>query len=86
MIILKKFTSRKFIAMIAGLLTGIGLLLSGETTEGVIAVLVSVGAYMTAEGIIDMKGIKEAAEFSVAVKEVSSEIAKKSGDRNDIML
>ena len=50
---MSKFTSRKFIAMVAGVLTGIGVILSGQTTEGLTAVILSIISYLAAEGYID---------------------------------
>ena len=50
---MNKFTSRKFIAMVAGVLTGIGVILSGQTTEGLTAVILSIISYLAAEGYID---------------------------------
>ena len=50
---MSKFTSRKFIAMVAGVLTGIGVILTGGTVEGLTAVLASVITYLAAEGYID---------------------------------
>ncbi len=50
---MSKFTSRKFIAMVAGVLTGVGVILSGQTTEGLTAVIISIISYLAAEGYID---------------------------------
>lgn len=50
---MSKFTSRKFIAMVAGVLTGIGVILTGGTVEGLTAVIASVITYLAAEGYID---------------------------------
>lgn len=50
---MSKFTSRKFIAMVAGILTGIGVILTGGTVEGLTAVIASVITYLAAEGYID---------------------------------
>lgn len=58
----RKFTSRKFIACIVGILTGIGVVVSGNTTEGVITVVTSIVSYLIAEGIIDAKAVKQVAE------------------------
>jgi hypothetical protein len=50
---MSRFTSRKFIAMVAGVLTGIGVILTGGTVEGLTAVIASVISYLAAEGFID---------------------------------
>lgn len=54
---MKKFTSRKFLAMVAGVLTGIGVILAGATAEGITAVIASVVSYLIAEGYIDAKAV-----------------------------
>lgn len=55
---MSKFKSRKFIAMIAGILTGLGVIISGQTTEGLTAVLVSIISYLAAEGYVDSSALK----------------------------
>ena len=50
---MKRFTSRKFIAMVAGILTGLGVILTGDTVAGLTAVIASVVSYLAAEGFID---------------------------------
>ena len=55
--ILKKFTSRKFIASLIGVITGISVIASGSTAEGIIAVLASIIAYLITEGYIDAKAV-----------------------------
>ncbi len=57
---MEKFTSRKFIAMLTGVLTGIGVLLGGNIYEGVVTVLVSVVTYLAAEGVIDASSVSQA--------------------------
>lgn len=59
---MNKFKSRKFIAMIAGVLTGLGVIFSGQTTEGLTAVLVSIISYLAAEGYIDSSAVKSISE------------------------
>lgn len=54
---MKKFTSRKFLAMVAGVVTGIGVILAGATAEGITAVIASVVSYLIAEGYIDAKAV-----------------------------
>ena len=39
--------------MIAGVLTGIGVILTGATVEGLTAVIASIVTYLAAEGYID---------------------------------
>lgn len=52
-----KFTSRKFITAFAGILTGVGVICTGNTLEGVVTVIASVFAYLVAEGYIDAKAV-----------------------------
>lgn len=59
-----KFTSRKFLAAIAGILTGIALIISGNTVEGASAVMTSIVAYIVAEGYVDGKAVKNTIEIS----------------------
>lgn len=55
---IKKFTSRKFIAMLSGVLTGTAVILMGQTVEGLTAVVASVITYLAAEGLIDAESLK----------------------------
>ncbi len=48
-----KFTSRKFLTALTGLITGIILIVAGDVTEGVTTVISSVVAYCVAEGYVD---------------------------------
>ena len=54
-----KLTSRKFITALTGLITGILLIIGGETTEGVTAVVSAVVAYCIAEGYVDGKRLEK---------------------------
>ena len=71
---MKKFTSRKFIACVAGVLTGIGVILAGVTVEGLTAVIASVVSYLIAEGYIDAKAVN-------TVKDVTCGVADKVEDK-----
>lgn len=53
----QKFSSRKFIVCLTGILTGIGVAISGNVVEGVSTVLVSMITYLIAEGYIDAKAL-----------------------------
>ena len=61
---MSKFTSRKFLAAIAGILTGIALIISGNTVEGASAVMTAIVAYIVAEGYVDGKAVKNTIEIS----------------------
>lgn len=54
----QKLTSRKFLTAISGIITGIFLILMGDTTEGTTTVVSSIVAYLVAEGIVDSKKIQ----------------------------
>ena len=57
-----KLTSRKFLVAVAGIISGIVLIVNGNTTEGVSAVIASVIGYLVAEGYVDAKAVKVATE------------------------
>ena len=48
--VLKKVSSRKFLVAVSGVVSGIVLIVGGNTTEGVTAIVTSVVAYLAAEG------------------------------------
>lgn len=50
-----KFTSRKFLTALSGVIAGIFLIIMGDTTEGTTAVVSSVVTYLVAEGLVDIK-------------------------------
>lgn len=70
---MSKFTSRKFLAAIAGVLTGIALIVSGNTIEGASTVITSIVAYVVAEGYVDGKAVKNTIETT---QDVLNEVAK----------
>lgn len=74
---MKKISSRKFIASMAGVLTGIGVIASGSEVEGIIAVLASVIAYLITEGFIDAKAVDVLDEVIDKTKD------KLDGSKND---
>lgn len=73
---MKKFTSRKFLAMVAGVLTGIGVILEGSTVPGITAVIVAVVSYLIAEGYIDAKAVN-------TVKDVVDGVADEVEDKDE---
>ena len=60
--VLKKVSSRKFLVAVSGVVSGIVLIVSGNTTEGVTAIVTSVVAYLAAEGLVDMAAVKKQSE------------------------
>jgi drug/metabolite transporter (DMT)-like permease len=66
--LLKKISSRKFLACIAGAVTGICLLVGADsndvaTVSGAIVALGSIGSYIVAEGKIDAASVKKAVDI-----------------------
>ena len=75
-----KYTSRKFIAALTGMIAGALMVLSGNITQGTAAIISSVVVYCVAEGIIDARTIK-------IMSEIAEETDKQEGgDENDIVL
>ena len=75
-----KYTSRKFIAALTGIVAGVLMILSGNITEGAAAIISSVVVYCIAEGIIDARTIR-------IMSEIAQESDKEEGDNeDDIML
>lgn len=53
----EKLTSRKFWVAVAGLISGVVLIVSGNKVEGTSTLIASVVGYLLAEGIIDAKAV-----------------------------
>ena len=53
-----KLTSRKLWVAIAGIISGIVLMVNGNTVEGASTLVASVVGYLLAEGLIDAKRVK----------------------------
>lgn len=76
-----KYTSRKFIAALTGMIAGALMILSGNVTQGTAAIVSSVAFYCIAEGIIDARSLKIMAEIA------SDDSGKNErGNENDILL
>ena len=73
---IKKLTSRKFLVSVAGIVSGIALVISGNETEGVAAIIASVIGYLVAEGYIDAKAVKATAEAVSDTVETAEEDTK----------
>lgn len=65
----EKLKSRKFLTALTGLVTGIVLIIAGDTTEGITAVVSSVIAYCAAEGYVDGQTVKNKIENMTDVGE-----------------
>ena len=55
-----KFTSRKFLMALAGVIGGAVLIACGSTAEGTTALITSVLGYLVAEGYVDAKAVTDA--------------------------
>jgi hypothetical protein len=64
---MSKFTSRKFLAALTGVITGIALIISGNIIEGASTVITSIVAYIMAEGYIDGKAVRNTVKISQEV-------------------
>lgn len=53
----EKLLSRKLWVALIGVITGVVLIVTGTTSEGVATVITSVLGYLIAEGIIDAKAV-----------------------------
>lgn len=52
-----KLTSRKLWVAIAGMISGIVLIVNGNTVEGTSTLVASIVGYLLAEGLIDAKAV-----------------------------
>ena len=52
-----KLTSRKFLLALSGVITGIMLIASGNTTEGTTALVTAIITYLISEGYIDAQAV-----------------------------
>ena len=52
-----KLTSRKLWVAIVGIVTGIVMIVSGNTIEGTTTIVASILGYLVAEGFIDAKAV-----------------------------
>lgn len=81
---MKRFTSRKFLTAVAGIMTGLGLILSGQTIEGIVTVLSSIVTYCAVEGYIDGKTINQIPvgvdKTNEVIKDVVDEVNKNLAD------
>lgn len=57
-----KITSRKFIAAITGVITGICMVIGGNASEGAATVIASIIGYLAAEGYVDGNRIRKELE------------------------
>ncbi|MEA4814692.1 MAG: hypothetical protein VB112_07290 [Oscillospiraceae bacterium] len=79
--LIRKLSSRKLWVAIAGVTAGIALIVSGNVSEGSVAVVSAVVAYMLAEGMIDAAAAKTAAETAETIASAAVEAAKAVGEK-----
>jgi len=75
----QKLSSRKLWLAIAGIVSGIAMILFGNATEGAALIGSSIVGYLAAEGYIDGK---RAASAAIIVKEVANGIADALKDKD----
>lgn len=73
----QKLMSRKLWVGIAGLATGISLIVSGNVIPGTVTVITSILGYLAAEGYIDAKSAQTIEEI---VDEVTDVIEEKTAE------
>lgn len=54
---LQKFKSRKFLAAVSGILSGIIICINGDTLSGTAAIISSIAIYCITEGYVDAKAV-----------------------------
>jgi hypothetical protein len=59
----EKLTSRKLWVSIIGIISGIVLIVAGNTTEGAATLITSILGYLIAEGYIDAKAVDSVVEI-----------------------
>lgn len=79
--LIRKLSSRKLWAAIAGVTAGIALIVSGNVSEGSVTVVSAVVAYMLAEGMIDAAAAKTAAETAERIASAEVEAVKTAGEK-----
>ena len=70
----KRFTSRKFLLTLVGIITGIITILEGEMNAGAGLIGSSIIAYLIAEGMIDVQYAKEVTKTTSEVLETISKV------------
>ena len=76
---MEKFTSRKFIVSLIGVLIGVLGMFSGQYTDGAIMVCTSIIGYLVAEGYIDAKAVQQVIKVADEVTDNLAEESDKNG-------
>ena len=77
---MEKFTSRKFIVSLIGVLIGVLTCYNGEYTEGATIVCTSIIGYLAAEGYVDGKAVKKIVDVIDEVTDSVREELEKEGE------
>ena len=77
---MEKFTSRKFIMSLIGVLIGVLGIFSGQYAEGAIMVCTSIIGYLVAEGYIDAKAVQKVIKVVDEVTDGVKEELEKDGE------
>ena len=77
---MEKFTSRKFIVSLIGVLIGVLGIFSGQYTEGATMVCTSIIGYLVAEGYIDAKAVQQVIKVADEVTDGVKEELEKAGE------
>lgn len=88
--LIRKLSSRKLWAAVAGVAAGIALIVNGDTTQGTAAIISAIVAYMLAEGVIDAASaanvtskaaqvVSAAAQVISAVSDTTKQISDSGG-------
>ena len=76
---MEKFTSRKFIVSLIGVLIGVLGMFSGQYTDGAIMVCTSIIGYLVAEGYIDAKAVQQVIKVADEITDNLAEESDKNG-------
>jgi len=76
----EKLTSRKLWVAIIGIVTGIGLIVTGDTPEGATTLIASILGYLLAEGIIDAKAVDSVLDIVDEVGNRLEELEEPEGE------
>ena len=69
----QKLSSRKFWSAMVGVVSGIGLIATGNTNEGTSIIISSILGYLLTEGYIDAKAATSAKEIMQQIQEYLNE-------------
>ena len=77
---MEKFTSRKFIMSLIGVLIGVLGIFSGQYAEGATMICTSIIGYLVAEGYIDAKAVQQVIKVADEITDGVKEELEKDGE------